>query len=121
MNNAPYIDPVTKDYVLVNGNILNKDETITRIIFALECPYGNYGFDLTVGCRIQNQIGNRSVVNKKTLEKYIYTALQFLITDGTLTILNVICTEYSFKQASFNIYAVQRNQQEIKFTWTLPL
>lgn len=119
--NSPYLDPVTKDYTLVNGNILNTNSIINRMISALELPFGVYIFDKTRGCKIQNQIGNRQVINKKTLEKYIKSCLNFLIEDATLTILNVICIEYTFRQAKFNIYGTASNNATIYLPWTEPL
>lgn len=119
--NGPYIDPVSKDYTLVNGQILNKDILLSMFYFRFSCPFGTYIFNKQVGCKIQNQIGAKNVTNRKTLENYLYQSASDMISNGYITSLSVICTYYDLRTASFDVTAIAANQQIIKFTWNLEL
>jgi phage gp46-like protein len=119
--NLPYVDPNTGNYTLVNGNILNQDATLTRMIFRLKTPKGTYIFNKPFGNELMTKVGTRFNANKKTLEQWVKNSLQDLVTDGTLTTLAVICTLYTYKAASFKIYATDSANKQIELPWSLDL
>lgn len=119
--NAPYVDFNTHDYVLLNGNIENRDILITMMYFRLQCPYGTYIWDKKFGNKLQLVVGNTGVTNKKTMENCNYSALSDMVSGGYITNLSVICTYYDFKKASFDIRAASAQGQPISFNWSLPI
>lgn len=119
--NSPYIDPQTGDYVLVNGNILNKAAVLTQMTFALKCPLGEYIEDPTFGSEIQAKVGTGFVTNKRTLEQDTRNALNFLVSDGTIKNLYVVCTFYSGKRAILNVKATLINNEQIYLPWEIEL
>ena len=119
--NSPYIDPATGDYVLVNGNILNKNAILTQMTFALKCPKGQYIDDPTFGSEIQARVGTGFVTNKRTLELDATNALNFLVSDGTIKKLSVICTFYSGKRSILDIKATLINNEQIYLPWEIEL
>lgn len=122
MNTAPYIDPITKDYVLLDGQIENQDTVVTMINMRLNCPLGSYPFDKNFGCQIHYRIGTNSKnVNRRTLEKDIESAVNDMIGLGYLLKFNALCTLFTLVKAEFILFATEINGKEIKFTWSISL
>lgn len=122
MNTAPFIDPNTKDYILLDGQIENQDVILSMINMRLNCPLGSYPFDKSFGCAIQSRLGTNSKnVNRRTLEKDIESALTDMISLGYLLKITVICTLFTLAKAAFTVFATEINGKEIKFTWGVSL
>lgn len=118
MRNSAYINPANKDYILYNGQILNEETLFVRINMALYCPLGSWKFNPQFGCAIYKYLGATSqIVNKRLLELAVQNALQFLIADGSLINLSVLCTSFTLTSATINIYCTESNQNKFKFVW----
>lgn len=119
MINAPYIDPQTKDFILTNGQILNKDMNLSRINMALYCRLGTWKFHPDFGCDIYKFLGARGkIVNKRQLELSAQRALQFMIDDGTFSSVTALCTSLTLTTAIIKLFITEITQQQFVFVWT---
>lgn len=118
--NSPQINLKTKDYVLLNGQILNTDSIVNRINLALSCPLGSWKLDLNYGCSMYSFLGIVGItVNKRKIEKSVENALQFMIKDGTLKTVTAYCTKLTLTMAEVKLFYTIITGQVYQFVYAI--
>lgn len=118
---SPYINPNTKDYVLSNGNIENKNSLLTLSSLRLSCPRGSWPYNVNFGNSLQNSNINLNATTPKYLQQQVQTCLQDLITLGYIKKLVVSTPKINLidKSATFEIVMIDNFSIEIRFVWSL--
>lgn len=117
---GPYIDPTTKDYVLSNGNIENRNALLTLSYMRLKCPRGSWIYDREFGNPLAVNLLDRNNLNRKTLQQQVRKALEDMVTLGYIRDLVVITQRISFenRQVDFLITMIDNLDERITFTWS---
>jgi phage gp46-like protein len=89
-NTSIYIDPKTKDYKNLNGQIENQNAVLTEIYMRLMIPKDKYIYgNKKVGSLIYTIANKRGIINKTKVEEYVADALKPMVIAGKITIQDI--------------------------------
>ena len=121
-NSSTYIDPKTRDYNNLNGQIENRNQILTEIYLRLKIPQKKYLYakDPTCGSLLHTLKNKRGSINKTQLAQIVADALKPLVEQRRITIediriprlvlgnisIEIDCTDTSGEQLYFVLNAV---------------
>lgn len=121
-NTSIYLNPETKDYVNLNGQIENKNQVLTEIYLRLTIPQKKYIYakDPTIGSLLYSLSNQRGTVNKTQLSQTVANALKPMVEQRKITIqtikiprlvlgnisIEINCTDTSGEQINFRLEAI---------------
>lgn len=118
---GPFVNPATRDYVLSNGNIENKNAILTLSYMRLRCPRGSWIYNTDFGNPLLVNLLGSTDLNRKTLQQQVRVALQDMVTLGYVKDLVVITTRIvvSERRVEFLITMIDNLNEKITFPWSM--
>lgn len=116
-NTTIYIDPNTKDYVNLNGQIENKNQVITEIYLRLVIPQKKYMYskDSTIGSMLYTLSDKRGVVNKTQLAQIVADALKPMVEQRKITAPEIKIPRFVLGNISIEVNCVDVSGEDIHF------
>lgn len=85
---GPYIDPVTRDFVVTDGQLVMDETQQSAVLLSLALEYGSSAANPTGGCKIYT-IRKALGIVPELARQYVQEALQGRIDDGRITDVDV--------------------------------
>ena len=105
------------DYQLNGGQLVSGNQLITQIRALLLLPYGSYKHNPSIGSGLIKYLSGLNNLSQGALRSMISTALQPLVSNGSITNLNVIVTINPSGETGFVINCVDNNGIPVNFVW----
>lgn len=117
-NTNIYLDPETKDYVNLNGQIENRNQILSEIYLRLTIPQKKYLYakDPTLGSQLYNLDKERGTINKTQLAQIIANALKPMVEQRKITIQEIKIPRLVLNHVSIEVYCLDSSGEEVHFT-----
>lgn len=105
------------DFLLYSGQLVNGNQLITQIRALLLTPYGTYKHNPKIGSELIKYLSGLNTLSSTSLRSIISKALQPLVSDGSITNLNVAATINPSGDVGIIINCTDNNGTPVVFNW----
>jgi phage gp46-like protein len=118
-NTSIYLDPVTCDYVNLNGQIANRNQILTEIYLRLAIPQKKYMYakDNTTGSLLYTLANQRGVVNKTQLAQIVANALKPMVEQGKIVIKEIKIPRLVLSNITIEINGTDTSGEQYILYW----